>query len=509
VNKNWIWAIGLALAGAGGWLGFQYRGGTEGVAAKSQASFPGQISTKEYIAGFDQKAHELAGTDYINERYNPRRLKKPLDQIDIDYDYDFARLKQVSYRLEKVDRRAALKAIFDKVTAWSRTDTERHLAILKFLHKTAFQTWIQPMYEDRSAVYDPIVLLELSEMRCGTVARIGVDMFEAAGYPGRIVQAVSHQSAEIFYDNDWHLFEADLAGGGQSIMIDGRILSIAELSRNPYLIDAVPTHFEILVAPHPYKRSLTYPSYFFFSKEAYRGMEPSVYYKDATPEQMATDRWYGWMLYRTNKDESRKLSVIPRKYEPDPPKLTKVRIIGGRARISWKQALDADGDLLGYRVYISKYSRGWNYQEFSGKEEIRRYWRGGWKPGMYDAMFREPPSDAGLITTSKTSVEFDLPAGETRFITVMPFDKHGESVGRKLYNMSEELTLTNRGRQTRHDLADIVPRGRPETVSRVRAHDRNWEIRKQPAARLSGCSPAFHRDGGDLAFHVEHMNANA
>jgi hypothetical protein len=62
---------------------------------------------------------------------------------------------------------------------------------------------------------------------------------------------------------------------------------------------------------------------------------------------------------------------------------------------------------------------------------------------MYDAMFREPPSDVVLLITSDTAIQIQLPIGEARYVTVMPFDEHGESVNRKLYNMSEELTLSH------------------------------------------------------------------
>src|SRR5215470_1930478 len=124
--------------------------------------------------------YEVAGTDFFNQRYSPDRLHKPRDQIDITYDFDFSFLKETSDRLAKVDRRSALKAIFDKLTRSAKTDTERHLAVLGFLQKAAFHSsWMQPMYEDKQAVLDPLVLLELGTMRCGGVARVGADIFEA------------------------------------------------------------------------------------------------------------------------------------------------------------------------------------------------------------------------------------------------------------------------------------------------------------------------------------------
>ena len=60
---------------------------------------------------------------------------------------------------------------------------------------------------------------------------------------------------------------------------------------------------------------------------------------------------------------------------------------------------------------------------------------------MYAALFREPFSDIALIETTDLSVIIDLPAGERRYVSILPFDKHGESVGRRLYLASEELSI--------------------------------------------------------------------
>lgn len=450
-NRKWVVApAALALTTLIGFAGYRYQ-----ICKPERLNEPRplparQLTTEEYIANFDPRAYEWAGTDYFNERYRPSRLNKPLPEIDITFDYDFALLNNTFDRLRGVERRAALKAIFGRITAGSTSHTERHLALLKFLHKAAHHNvWVQPMHEDKQGVFDPIVLLELGEMRCGAVARLASDLFESAGYEARIVQAAMHQSAEVFYDGRWHLVEADLAGGGQAVMIDGEIPSLEELSGTPFLIDRVPTHFEGCVAP---KRdsgatcptgptAATYPSYFFFSEEALGALEAAYYYKTATKEQAEASKWYGWNYYRTESNRW-KLSDIERKYEPGPPVFQHVVIKSRKATIGWAPASDPDADLLGYRVYVSRNTRGWNHEVFTGNDGVKPYFRGGWKPEMYDAMFREPPRDVGLVTTDTTSVVIDLPPGETRYVTVMPFDEHGESVGRTLYNMSEELTLS-------------------------------------------------------------------
>lgn len=74
---------------------------------------------------------------------------------------------------------------------------------------------------------------------------------------------------------------------------------------------------------------------------------------------------------------------------------------------------------------------------------VKRYFVGGWNPEMYDKLFKEPPRDVQLFEIDSTSIELEV--ADYKFpiyVTVMPFDKHGESVGRRLYNMSAELKLS-------------------------------------------------------------------
>jgi hypothetical protein len=419
-----------------------------GVAALATISMwagGGRSPTQAYIDAFTPARYELSGSDSLNERYSPKRIGKPLDQIDDVKDYDFELLAKVSGRLADVDRRQALKAIFEKITSGARTEIEREVKLLEFLHQSGYHNiFVQPMYEDGQAVFDPLVLLELGEMRCGQVARIASDLYEAAGYRTRLVQAAEHVSAEVFYNGGWHILEADLSGGGQTILVDGSVPSIGDLTQQPALLDRLPSRHEIGVYMDPIRGRLAskpYPSYYFFSKWAYGELRPQFYYKTASPDQAASSKWYGWNYYRTEIDTTRELLDLKASYEPGAPRLESVRVTAGKARVTWSSSRDEDGDLLGYRVYVSSRSRGWNYPNFSGSDDAKRFWKGGWRPEMYAALFREPFSDVALIETKDLSVTIDLPAGQRRYVSILPFDKHGEGVGRRLYLASEELSI--------------------------------------------------------------------
>src|SRR5690606_21574461 len=126
--------------------------------------------------------------------------------------------------------------------------------------------------------------------------------------------------AEVFYENSWHLLEADLYGGGQAPMVGGHVASLAELAQHPFLIDSLPTRHELMVYAsigRPGSRNLSaeYHSYYFFSRPAYGSVRPALYVKTATPSQAATSRFYGWEFYATVPDDSR-LGDFPPSYEP-------------------------------------------------------------------------------------------------------------------------------------------------------------------------------------------------
>ena len=441
LRKNIIFISLVILTFFIGLYFIEYRGISSWKLANEVREYSSE-ETNEYISQFVPENYMKAGVDYFNPRYSPQRLNKSIDQIDITNDYPFKYLEQIELKVRKVDRRKALKSIFEKITASSNTELERHLSVLNFLYKAAHHNqYVQPMYPDRTTVLDPIVLLELGEMRCGHVARVAADLFDAAGYKVRLVQLHAHVSAEIYYDGKWHLFEADLAGG-PPIMVDGQIPSVEELSKTPFLIDKVPTKYEYYLSLSKVNsNSSMYPSYFFFSKKALSQMEASYYYKTATSKEIKNSKFYGWDLYKTDNHRWSLTDFEP-KWEPSLPMFKNIKIKGNKFILEWEKSHDKDNDLLGYRVYLSEKSRGWNYKEVEAPDNVKKYFFGGWNPEMYDNVFKEPPSDLGLIETSSTKIEIPISdKKEVIFVTVMAYDRHGELVGRRLYNQSVELKL--------------------------------------------------------------------
>jgi hypothetical protein len=402
--------------------------------------------TDAYLAGLDVRRFERQGTDYTNPAYSPLRLGKPLAELDVVWDYDYPRLEVVARRLDGVDRRTVLAAVFDQVTRGCWTNTERHLAVLKFLHKAGNHTLLQPTWPDRTGVFDPLVLLELGEMRCGQVNRLAVDLFAAAGFGGRLVQAAGHVGAEVYYDSGWHYFDATFGGNGESVRNpDGTIPSVAELSETPERIDGLTVHWE-----PDYRngfwatRGWPYPSWNYFSAWAYAetGGRPTVYVKTATPCQERESRHYGWEYGLSEDDAARKLWDLPQWTAPTSPFITRCEILrsdAGRAiELEW-EAAGADG----FVVTVGGMSRGWNFDmgglpdRLAGLKSSTR----GWRPEDYEARFTLPPADLGRVEVRESRARVVLPDGRPVYVTVMAYDAHGRAAGRRVFPMSEELLL--------------------------------------------------------------------
>ncbi len=414
------------------------------------ARTPDEAKTAAYISSLDLRTFELRGSDFVAERFSPTRIGKPLDEIDRVYDYDFDRLAEVERRLSGIDREKVLKHIYDTLTDGLETNTEKHVEVLRFLHKAIFHNIIQPMYPDGRTVTDPLVLLELGEMKCGRVAGLAVDIFTADGFQTRCVALGHHIIAEIFYDGAWHYLDADhYSNGFTAFKPDGTIPSVVELSYQPEVLDALPHKNELTFCGRPRLGGMLSPSSSYFTPA-----EPFTccYYTKRPadePAPAADDPFFGWRN-REKSDAYWKIQPDRKlRFQPGAVRFESIEILPGDegkgrlARVAWKPAVDRDNDLLGYRVYVSAESRGWHYSRFAGSEAAEAYWHraGGWQPEQYDRLTQLPPHELAIIKTTETSVEIPLNDTTDVFVTVAPFDEYHETVGKTIYLMSNGLRL--------------------------------------------------------------------
>jgi hypothetical protein len=401
------------------------------------------------------------GRQLGSDRYSPDRVAKPRHAIDRVFDYDFALVDEVSERLRGVARPFVLRYIFDSVVDSATTDTERHLAVLAFLQDVAYHNyWVQPMRRDRTEVFDPLVLLELNEMRCGHVARLAVDLFRAGGYRARLVQVGAHVLAEVYYDQRWHYVDADIFKAGQ-VVLDraGNVPSLQELATMPEELDRLSAYMvfnpqTVVWAPGDERSgtaSAAYPSSYYFSASGYGDVAPAYYVKTAWRWKERFDRDYGWRRFKTLPNRELQLTSGAVRYQPAAPLWSSVATRpAGKDRflveLEWQPAGVPSGSLVGYRVSIGRGSRGWQHDRLVSDPSVSGYWSpgNGWSRSAYDNVFRPPPSDVGCFATNETKFRIELESGRDFFVSVTGVDAYGARIGKDCFFASEELVVRNR-----------------------------------------------------------------
>ena len=399
-----------------------------------------QIRTWIYVRNFDMLKEENRGTDFC--------------KINFGEKVSITRVNEIRWQLRGVSRSRALRGIFDKVTIGAINDTQKHLQIVKFLQRTNIHKDLAPTYPNGLEIFDPLVMLELGEMWCNQASKLAIDLFESAGYKGRQVQLGTHLIAEIYYDQAWHYVDTDLFGNGDIVRTDdGRIPSVRELG-TPELVrklDALANYQEALAAvctlPLNPNVFLPYPSFFYFSRQAYpTNYNGSGYYYKDTPLANADLHtfFYGWMSFHFEPDPSIIRFDQPVKGGPSVPQIDKVTVDRQKSQITiGYRSTDPDQDLAGYRIYVSERSRGWNYNKFNGTPDLEKYNVPpvAWSVESYDRLFNLPPSDVALIEVPGDRNEIVIPLKEKKriFVSIMPFDQYGKSIGKTLFPLSNEL----------------------------------------------------------------------
>jgi hypothetical protein len=397
----------------------------------------GILHTWWYIQTFDPARYERNGANYCSAAHSG------------SLDSQYTRASDLRRQLANIDRDKTLLAIFNKITAGARTNTEKQLKLLEFIQKVSIHTSIIPSYSKGDWVYDPLVLLELGDMWCTQGAILAIDLYGAAGYPGRLVQLGHHQIAEIYYDSGWHYFDTDLFGNGETVLDNqGNFPSVAEMSRTDFQkIDALPVLQESNVADctAPDADPINYPSYSYFSSQSYLTDAPQGYFLGLGAADNFEHGWKPVDQIAAN-DVVVEQDLAPR-YTPSKPVISTVQLNAGSTSLTVAfSATDPDHDLAGYQIFVSEHSRGWDYNQFYGSTTARAFWADsdGWKPEMYAQLFQLPPSDMGVVILSadKTQVSIPVKHGLTYYITIMAYDSYGKSVGRSLFPESNELKIT-------------------------------------------------------------------
>jgi hypothetical protein len=449
----------------------------------------------------------------VNFPSQPRLTAANIDLVIGKDIYDYSRLERVENSLLNVDRRAVLQRLFDEVTRNSKTNVERQTAIIEFGHKS-FQhgIYMQPLTFDQRirattgrfigdgmGLTDPLTLLELAEGRCGQVNKVIADMWRSLGFRVRILGVNSHTTGEVMYEGQWHYNDAGLFGGqeiplmpvspGSTIL---KVPSFAELAKNTDIVDRLALYTGVYDGNgFPLGISAEYASHWYFDdlNDTYMAYEKGAAADRAAPGS----RDYGWRSVTVSPITwITREELTPHNSQPSAPYLNNVQVsptsVGGSVTIGWQSSYDnyqpkldsrgkavlnssgnvvyewansAQGntlysDVVGYRVYVSTTSRGWNYNTFKGLTSVAsnivsfKANDAQWNPTMYDRRYASPPSDVMSVFVKATantlagneSVTVQLPTKGTYYVTVVAIDSKGMAIGKSNYSKSEEIKIT-------------------------------------------------------------------
>ena len=398
---------------------------------------------------FQEALKILTETESFILRFNKEKYLRDgllrLGSPEGRYDYSFHTTERLSRKYRYVDRRRVLAGIFHKIVGREKNHARRHELVLNFLAKGIFQARTQPLTRNKAMIYDPVILLELHNMRCGNINRIACDLFSSVGYKTRVVQLFGHVISEIYYDSAWHYFDADtVLNSNSTARINGVIPDTKTLSKNPHLLDLKDFYVDVQfdrVTKWDVRRN--YPcGVFVFLKS--QDASPLYYVKTATPLQELNE-YYGWNYYTTEKAGDIAFSYTSRRFpfwQPSLPFVDRITVERGKVSLDCR-SVDLDKDLLGYRLFIGTRSRGWEYSRYFCGEGVKKHVRPVpiLDPVSYDRINRMPPSDVALVASPDGKFGIDLPRG-TYFMTVMAYDRHGEEIGKSWYMPSNEIMVS-------------------------------------------------------------------
>ena len=186
-----------------------------------------------------------------------------------------------------------------------------------------------------------------------------------------------------------------------------------------------------------------YPSslFFNFSEQSY---DPMFYYKVATDAEALSES-YGWNHTKSVKNNELTLMAEEFHYPriPNIPNINEVTVSGNTIHLEF-ESMDLDDDILGYMIYVSKKSRGWEYLSKYCDESVNKYVVNRYEPEQYDKITVMPPSEVLKDKIEKSYYDLTLPKGKY-YISIMPYDRYGEDIGKEWYLPSNELMIEIEG----------------------------------------------------------------
>jgi hypothetical protein len=213
-----------------------------------------------------------------------------------------------------------LRRLFKQITrdVDEKNDQEKAIRVAAWVQLHFVHPEHTPLRPDGSTVHDPIQLIKTKRVQCGQVNRVLLDILEAGGYQGRIVQLKAHQGAEVFFNGSWHYIEGDALTNGEQIRKpDGSLPSAEEIYLNPSLLKGIclSCEFELFnnaqgsFINEAVKLAFTEDRDYYHNGNAWEAVfsiKPEYYQKNK-PSYFYNDPEYGWMNYTHTNAQGQKI----------------------------------------------------------------------------------------------------------------------------------------------------------------------------------------------------------
>ncbi|MBU0615374.1 MAG: hypothetical protein KJ601_04740 [Nanoarchaeota archaeon] len=153
---------------------------------------------------------------------------------------------------------SSMNSIKDTIINGNLSDHEKALNIWEFVvaHRYHYANPVKAYYE-----LSPLnALNDWGYHNCGNAARMIIALAQTANMQAREVRLLGHIVSEVYYDDKWHMFDAD---GEVIYYLDGQVASVDEISDHLYLIDQTESQIysnEYLKRAYSKKVTVIYPN---------------------------------------------------------------------------------------------------------------------------------------------------------------------------------------------------------------------------------------------------------
>jgi hypothetical protein len=365
--------------------------------------------------------------------------------------FDFDYLDAVTARLKDVPRGLTLTRLMENLSRGAANDIVVYERLMFFCQTVSWNFMTrQPVHRRPNGVIvsDPILLLDMHEMRCGHIARVVCDLAMAYGWRARLVQLAGHVTAEVEIDGRWLLADADVFGGGVIPRLpNGDYGSVAEFSEHPDWLDKPFSYLDSTIMFPSYRKNsipgaLPYPSYYYFSSIAYGAAKPQYMYKDPDQE-IENDRFYGWARYFPEDADDIQVHPIELQYACSAPNIINISNVSGVVRIDWDPLKNPISPAALYKIYFYKESRNWQYPRFVADDRLQKYWVAP-KPLNLETYQAVSGAMHGDVVVETTEPFIEIPVSrlsQCQYFSVMSLDARAIELGRERGNCSYEYTF--------------------------------------------------------------------